>query len=105
MQISVSYIAALKAGLVIIPSSELLRAKDIDYRLIHSEAKAILVKKEFVEEFEHVQNLANVTSFIVGEEKSNWHSLMKLAEQQSPNYKKMSEIQYQIYKKMSELLQ
>lgn len=35
----VSYIGALKAGLVIIPSSELLRAKDIDYRLIHSGAK------------------------------------------------------------------
>ena len=82
----VSYIAALKAGLVIIPSSELLRAKDIDYRLIHSEAKALIVKEQFVEEFEHVQKLENVTSFIVGEEKTNWHSLMKLAEQQSTNF-------------------
>lgn len=86
----VTYVAALKAGLVIIPSSELLRAKDIDYRLNHSEAKAILVNEQFVQEFEHVQNLANVTCFIVGEEKPNWLSLMKLAEQESVNFENVS---------------
>lgn len=35
----VIYLACLKAGLVISPSSELLRAKDLVYRLNHSEAK------------------------------------------------------------------
>ncbi|MER2121379.1 MAG: acyl--CoA ligase [Solibacillus sp.] len=79
----ISYIGALKAGLVIIPSSELLRAKDIDYRLNHSEAKAIIVMEQFVNEFEHVENLANVECFIVGNEKEGWTSLMALAEQQS----------------------
>lgn len=82
----VSYIGALKAGLVIIPSSELLRAKDIDYRLNHSEAKAIIVMEQFVNEFEHVENLANVECFIVGNEKEGWTSLMALAEQQSNGF-------------------
>lgn len=79
----VSYIGALKAGLVIIPSSELLRAKDIDYRLIHSNAKAIIVQEQFIKEFDHVESVKNVESFIVGEAKENWLSLMQLAKQQS----------------------
>ncbi|AWE08337.1 acyl--CoA ligase [Lysinibacillus sp. 2017] len=82
----VAYIAALKAGLVIIPSSELLRAKDIDYRLIHSEAKAIIVNDQFIQEFEQVQNLANVTCFIVGDERQNWQSLTELAKLQSMEF-------------------
>ena len=79
----VSYIGALKAGLVIIPSSELLRAKDIDYRLIHSNAKAIIVQEQYIAEFEQVESLANVTCFIVGEERESWTSFMSLAEKQS----------------------
>lgn len=82
----VSYIGALKAGLVIIPSSELLRAKDIDYRLNHSAAKAIIVMEQFVKEFEQVENLSNVECFIVGKEKEGWTSLMALAEQQSNEF-------------------
>ena len=82
----VSYIGALKAGLVIIPSSELLRAKDIDYRLTHSEAKAIIVMEQFVKEFDEVENLPNVEPFIVGKEKEGWTSLMALADQQSKEF-------------------
>lgn len=38
----VVYIACLKLGLVVIPSSDMLRAKDLSYRLAHSEAKAVI---------------------------------------------------------------
>ncbi|MCQ4085361.1 acyl-CoA synthetase [Saccharibacillus sp. JS10] len=38
----VVYLACLKLGLVIIPSSEMLRAKDLSYRLRHSEARAVI---------------------------------------------------------------
>lgn len=82
----VSYIGALKAGLVIIPSSELLRAKDIDYRLIHSEAKAIIVMEQFIKEFEQVKSLENVECFIVGNEKAGWTSLMDTAATQSKEF-------------------
>nr|WP_255731383.1 acyl--CoA ligase [Solibacillus sp. MA9] len=82
----VSYIGALKAGLVIIPSSELLRAKDIDYRLIHSDAKAVIVQEQFVKEFEQVKNLANVKCFIIGEKHEDWLSLMELANEQPTDF-------------------
>ena len=35
------YIAALKAGLVVIPSSEMLRSKDLQYRINHGDVKGI----------------------------------------------------------------
>lgn len=37
------YLACLKQGLTIIPSSEMLRAKDLAYRLRHSGARAVIV--------------------------------------------------------------
>lgn len=38
----VIYLACLKLGLAVIPSSEMLRAKDLSYRLRHAEARAII---------------------------------------------------------------
>ncbi|UQZ37547.1 acyl--CoA ligase [Paenibacillus sp. PK3_47] len=42
----VIYLACLKLGLAVIPSSEMLRAKDLSYRLRHSEARAVIVWNE-----------------------------------------------------------
>lgn len=71
----VTYIGALKAGLVVIPSSEMLRAKDIDYRLVHSEAKAIVAYEPFISQFDQVEKLDGLTQFVIGEGKGNWVSL------------------------------
>ncbi|AYC29853.1 acyl-CoA synthetase MbcS [Paenisporosarcina cavernae] len=71
----VTYIGALKAGLVVIPSSEMLRAKDIDYRLQHSEAKAIVAYSPFIQQFDQVQGLGNTKNFIIGESAEQWISL------------------------------
>lgn len=46
----VIYLACLKLGIAVIPSSEMLRAKDLVYRLRHSEAKAVLVWSETIAE-------------------------------------------------------
>ena len=35
------YLASLKIGLVVIPSSEMLRTKDLQYRIIHGDVKAV----------------------------------------------------------------
>ncbi len=43
------YIGALKAGLVIIPCSEMLRAKDINYRLHHAEAKGAFLHHSLID--------------------------------------------------------
>ncbi|MFB5088105.1 acyl--CoA ligase [Psychrobacillus sp. PGGUH221] len=69
------YIAALKAGLVVIPSSEMLRAKDIEYRLVHSEAKAIIAYEPFLDQFEDVSHLDEKLLLVIGESKDNWVSL------------------------------
>lgn len=71
----ITYIGALKAGLVVIPSSEMLRAKDIDYRLELSEAKAIIAYEPFIDQFEEVKNLADVKQFVVGQGNEDWTSL------------------------------
>lgn len=69
------YIAALKAGLVVIPSSEMLRAKDIEYRLTHSEAKAIIAYEPFLDQFKEVRNLDKRLLFAIGNKKDKWISL------------------------------
>lgn len=78
----VTYIGALKAGLVVIPSSEMLRSKDIDYRLVHSEAKAVVAYEPFIGQFEQVQNLGGIRQFVIGQAKDTWVSLTE----EMPNY-------------------
>lgn len=48
----VIYIACLKLGIAVIPSSEMLRAKDLEYRLRHSEARGVIVWSETTAEVE-----------------------------------------------------
>lgn len=69
------YVAALKAGLVVIPSSEMLRAKDIEYRLNHSGAKAIIAYEPFLDQFNDVSNLADKLLFVIGKSQDGWKSL------------------------------
>ncbi|ARJ38015.1 acyl--CoA ligase [Sporosarcina ureae] len=71
----VTYIGALKAGLVVIPSSEMLRSSEIEYRIEHSNAKAIIAFDAFTDQLEHVENLDKVTVYIIGEAKEGEISL------------------------------
>lgn len=50
----VIYMACLKLGLAIIPSSEMLRAKDLSYRLRHSEARAVIAWSEVTPEVDKI---------------------------------------------------
>ncbi|KZE39804.1 acyl--CoA ligase [Bhargavaea cecembensis] len=63
----VAYAAALKAGIVVIPSSEMLRASDIDYRLVHSGAKGIIAYAPFADQFKEARHMEGVKLFIVGD--------------------------------------
>ncbi len=63
----VAYIGALKAGIAVIPSSEMLRASDIEYRLAHSGAKAIVAYEAYTSQLSEVQGIENVTLFVIGE--------------------------------------
>lgn len=73
----VTYIAAIKLGLVVIPSSEMLRTKDIEYRIEHSSAKAIVSYEPYIAQFDDVRNLTDVTQFVIGHAHEPWIPLME----------------------------
>lgn len=82
----VAYIGALKAGLAVIPSSEMLRAKDIAYRLKHSDAKAVIAYEPFMDQFEGVKEMDNVVKFVIGQSDQTWISLLDEMEAASAEY-------------------
>lgn len=81
------YIGALKAGLIVIPSSEMLRAKDIAYRLNHSEAKAVIAYERYMDQFSEVKEMENIVKFVIGEAGNSWISLNKEMETAQTEYK------------------
>lgn len=82
----ITYIGALKAGLVVIPSSEMLRTTDIEYRLAHSDAKAIVAYEAFTDQFSEVDNMKDVQLFVVGKAKTGQLSLTELMETASTEF-------------------
>ncbi|MED4014495.1 acyl-CoA synthetase MbcS [Sutcliffiella cohnii] len=69
------YLGALKAGLVVIPCSEMLRAKDFAYRIEHGDVKAVVSYYPYVEELEKVGSIKDVHRFVVGNQKDDWIQL------------------------------
>lgn len=80
----VIYLACLKSGIVISPASELLRAKDLVYRLNHSEAKAVISYYKFISEFENIEEDTPFLKYKIafGQEVPNWLSMENLISQQ-----------------------
>ncbi|WP_017726569.1 acyl-CoA synthetase MbcS [Halalkalibacterium ligniniphilum] len=83
-----AYLACLKAGIVIIPCSDMLRAKDLSYRIRHSEAKAIIAYHTSVEEVEKIaEPIPSLQKkFIVGGEADSWLNLSHLAKTENGSY-------------------
>ena len=69
------YIAALKLGIAIIPSSEMLRTKDLQYRVSHGEIDAVISFGKFIKEFEGLKEYQSLTKFIVGDTHEDWISI------------------------------
>jgi len=80
------YIAALKAGITIIPSSEMLRAKDIEYRINHAHAKGIVAYEPYIEQFDNVKNLQGLQQFVIGTAHEPWQSLLQKMQEQPTDY-------------------
>ncbi|MBO9131200.1 acyl--CoA ligase [Bacillus sp. 165] len=79
-----TYIGAIKAGLVVIPSSEMLRKKDIEYRISHGEVKAIISYAPYIEQFDGIELLNSLHKFVISDAPiANWISLMDKMEQAS----------------------
>lgn len=77
------YLGALKAGLVVIPSSEMLKEKDLQYRITHGEVKAVISYHPYVDQFGNINQMNNIARFVVGKEKKDWLYLDKLMEEAS----------------------
>ena len=78
-----TYVAALKSGMVVIPSSEMLRSKDLKYRIVHGDVKAIVSYAPYTEQFDEVEESSGLKKFVIGEEKEGWHSLDQLMKEAS----------------------
>ena len=85
----VIYLACLKMGIIISPSSELLRAKDLGYRINHSEAKAVISYHPYVTEFESIKEETPFLKFKIafGAEVPNWISMESLMVEEEDTYK------------------
>ncbi|MBT2583498.1 acyl--CoA ligase [Planococcus sp. ISL-109] len=84
----ITYLACLRAGLVAIPCSEMLRKKDLSYRMEHSGAKAIVAHYKTTAETnsieEHYEALDN--KLIIGGKEDGWKSLEELAAAESKEF-------------------
>lgn len=81
----VIYIACLKLGLVIIPSSEMLRAKDLSFRLNHSEARAVIAWADGTREVDNITDELPSLQYRIdasGQTTSGWVSLHELMDGQ-----------------------
>ena len=77
------YLAALKIGVVVIPCSEMLRAKDLKYRINHGDVKGIVSYHEYTHEFTEIKETENLLKFSIGQQVDGWHDLNALAEEES----------------------
>lgn len=84
----ITYFACLKAGLVVIPSSEMLRAKDLSYRINHGEVKAVISYYSYVLEVDKIDedNPTLAFKFIVGADQDGWLRLDELARNKSDEF-------------------
>ncbi|WP_047153633.1 acyl-CoA synthetase MbcS [Aneurinibacillus tyrosinisolvens] len=84
----ISYMAALKLGAVILPGSEMLMPKDILYRAIHSEAKAIISFHDLTDRINEIRSDCRTlnTFIVVGGEKEGWTPLEHVIENKSEQF-------------------
>lgn len=84
----IAYLACLKAGIVAIPSSEMLRKKDLLYRINHANAKGVVAFHNTTSEINSIneEHPALSKKFIIAGEEKGWQSLETLAAKESTHY-------------------
>lgn len=82
------YLACLKAGLVAIACSEMLRSQDLHYRMEHAQAKAIIVYQGLTHEVNVIKTLPETMQhkLIIGVEEAGWERLDILASAQNTSF-------------------
>lgn len=77
------YLAALKIGMIVIPCSEMLRAKDLQYRVNHGDVKGIVSFHEYTHELNEIEGAESLLKFSIGKRMENWLDLNELADDES----------------------
>lgn len=72
------YLAALKTGIIIIPSSEMLTTKDLQYRVTHGEVSGVVAYFPYVNQYIEIQEYEDLKKFVIGEHVKGWESLDQL---------------------------
>ncbi|MBD1380131.1 acyl-CoA synthetase MbcS [Metabacillus arenae] len=73
------YLGALKAGIVVIPCSEMLRTKDLQYRVTHGDVKGLVVYAPYADQFSEIKEYENLEKFILDGQLQGWYSLEETA--------------------------
>ena len=81
-----TYLAALKSGIIIIPSSEMLTTADLQYRVTHGEVKGIVSYYPFANAYKGIKQYDDLLKFSIGDSVEGWHFLDALKEEASPKY-------------------
>ena len=69
------YLAALKVGIVVVPSSEMLRTKDLQYRISHGEVNGVVSFSNYTAQYKDLNEYDSLIKFSVGEPVADWLSL------------------------------
>ncbi|WP_373895369.1 acyl-CoA synthetase MbcS [Virgibacillus sp. CBA3643] len=72
------YLAAMKTGIIIIPSSEMLKTRDLQYRVTHGEVRGVVSYYPFVDQYKGIREYDQLIKFVVGGQVDGWHPLDEL---------------------------
>ncbi|HLQ82352.1 MAG TPA: acyl--CoA ligase [Pseudogracilibacillus sp.] len=72
------YLAALKTGIVIIPCSEMLTKKDLQYRVTHGEVNGVVSYHKYVNAYSELEEYDQLKRFVIGEAVDGWEFLDEL---------------------------
>ncbi|MBO1001477.1 acyl-CoA synthetase MbcS [Pseudogracilibacillus auburnensis] len=77
------YLAALKTGIIIIPSSEMLTTEDLQYRVTHGEVDGVVSYHTYTHVYEGIKEYETLKKFSIGQQVDNWYFLDELKEHAS----------------------
>ncbi|EQB36840.1 MULTISPECIES: acyl-CoA synthetase MbcS [Virgibacillus] len=77
------YLAALKTGIIIIPSSEMLKTKDLQYRVTHGEVRGIISYYPYIDQYLTIDQYEDLHRFVIGKPQDGWLFLDGLMEDAS----------------------
>lgn len=77
------YLAALKTGIIIIPSSDMLTTSDLQYRVSHAGVNGVVSIHSSSEAYKGINEYDELIKFSLGEEVTGWHYLNELKQEAS----------------------